>query len=229
MDPVLVWSRALAMAAVTMLAGVVGHVSADGLLPGLPVLTGLLVIALVLSAALLNRPASRRRIVTLLVFGQTAVHVALTVTAGHAGDRRGTTVPHIGAGGLPDVDGRRLGSLMDSYDATVGTTSAVAPAVPVGHLINDLSAHASMMLAHLAAAALVGLWLAAGERALWSLVALASRAALGPLAAAVAACRVVVVPPTSVVPITAEPRPPRAPELLSRVVVRRGPPALLTA
>ncbi len=229
MDPVLVWSRAFALAAVTMLAGIVGHVSADGLLPGLPVLTGLLLVGVVMSATLLNRPASRRRIVGLLVLGQAAVHLVFTVTAGHVGDRAVATTRHVGTGGLPSVDGHRVGSLMDSYHATVGTASGVAPAVPIGHLVNDLSAHAPMMAAHLAAAALVGLWLAAGERALWSLVAFASRAALGPLAAAFAACRVVLAPPAAVVPIATEPRPPRAPALLARVVVRRGPPALLAA
>ncbi|WP_248581232.1 hypothetical protein [Nocardioides sp. InS609-2] len=228
MDPVLVWSRAFALAAVTMLAGIVGHLSADGLLPGVPVLTGLFVVALVLCAALLNRPASRRRIVALLVLGQTAVHVVFSATAGHVGERVAST-PHVSAGGLPSVGGRRVGSLMDSYDATIGATSGVAPALPIGHLVDDLSAHAPMMAAHLAAAALVGLWLAAGERALWSLVALASRAALGPLAVAFAACRVVVAPPSPVVPIATEPRPPQAPALLARVVVRRGPPALLAA
>ena len=228
MDPVLVWSRASALAAVTMLAGAVGHVSADGLLPGAPVLAGLSVVTLVLCAALLHRPASRRRVVALLVAGQTAVHVALTVTAGHVDDRTATPTHPVGTGALPVVDGRRVGSLMDSHDAAVGA-SAATPVLPVGHLVSDLSAHAPMMLAHLAAAALVGLWLAAGERALWSLVALASRAAVGPLAVALAAARVVVAPPAAAVPVATEARPPQVPVLLARVVVRRGPPALLAA
>ncbi len=228
MDPVLVWSRAFALAAVTMLTGVVGHLSADGLLPGLPVLTGLSLVVLVLCAALLDRPASRRRIVALLVLGQAGVHLAFSVTAGHVGDRVAPT-PKLTAGGLPSVDGHRVGSLMDAYDATTGATPGVVPALPIGDLVADLSAHAPMMAAHLAAAALVGLWLAAGERALWALVALASRAALGPLAVAFAAGRAVVAPPAAVLPITTEPRPPQVPALLARVVVRRGPPALLAA
>jgi len=44
------------------------------------------------------------------------------------------------------------------------------------HLTSDLSGpHALMALAHAAAAGLVGLWLAAGERALWSLARHAGR------------------------------------------------------
>src|SRR3954468_21066272 len=40
---------------------------------------------------------------------------------------------------------------------------------PVQHLIADLTgAHAVMALGHLAAAVVVGLWLAMGERALWT-------------------------------------------------------------
>ena len=52
---------------------------------------------------------------------------------------------------------------------------ALAPTLPVGHLIDDLSAHAPMMAAHLAVAALVGLWLGYGERCLWTLIALTGR------------------------------------------------------
>ena len=214
-----------------MLGGAVGHVSADGLLPGAPVLAGLSVVTLVLCAALLHRPASRRRVVALLVAGQTAVHLARTVTAGHVGDQTATAAHPVGTGALPVIDGRRVGSLMDSYDAAVGGCAAT-PVLPVGHLVSDLSdlsAHAPMMLAHLAAAALVGLWLAAGERALWSLVAMASRAALGPLAVASAAARAVVASPAAAVPVATEARPPQVPVLLARVVVRRGPPALLAA
>lgn len=45
------------------------------------------------------------------------------------------------------------------------------------HLFEELTlAHAPMTLAHLAAAALTGLWLAHGERALWDLIGLAAHA-----------------------------------------------------
>ena len=73
--------------------------------------------------------------------------------------------------------------------------------------------------AHAVAAAVVGLWLAHGERTLWRLVALAGRG----VAAVVTVPLVPVARPPRVVPV--------APGLLPRVVrvaaspiVRRGPP-----
>ena len=98
---------------------------------------------------------------------------------------------------------------------------------PLGHLLADLSpGNAPMMLAHTLAALSVGLWLAAGERALWGVLAI-----LG--AALVALVRhLLAVPPgphRSRVPAgpVDEVRP--ALRMLVRSVVRRGPPALLTA
>jgi hypothetical protein len=70
-----------------------------------------------------------------------------------------------------------VGSLQDAYDGASGQPD-LAPALPIGHLVEDLSAHAPMMAAHLAAAALVGLWLAHGERCLWTLIALSGRRVL---------------------------------------------------
>jgi hypothetical protein len=104
----------------------------------------------------------------------------------------------------------------------------------VHHLVDDLSSAANvrMALAHLVAAAGLGLWLASGERLAWRLVALltgpasaiVSRVAatvLGGLAAMAAlAARTtrVRVPP----PATDPPR--SALLLLARAVDRRGPP-----
>ena len=75
---------------------------------------------------------------------------------------------------LPVVDGHRVGSFQDAF---VGTSAqpATTPTLPIHHLVADLSAHAPMMAAHLAAAALVALWLAYGERCLFSVLALTAR------------------------------------------------------
>ena len=51
----------------------------------------------------------------------------------------------------------------------------------VQHLVADIGAHAPMMVAHLLAAALVGCWLAVGERAAWSFVRLTARRAQVPV------------------------------------------------
>jgi hypothetical protein len=179
-DAAVLWARALLMGSLAFILGVVGHVTADGLLPGPVFLTVLLAMSVLLSAPMLSRPASTTRIVAMLVGGQTLLHLVLSVTAGHAGDRAASTVATRSSAmaDLPVVDGRRLGSLQDAYTGAGDQPGALAPTLPVGHLINDLSAHAPMMVVHLVAAALVGLWLGYGERCLWTILALTGRRVL---------------------------------------------------
>jgi hypothetical protein len=179
------------------------------------------------SVPLLDCRAGPVRLVSMLVGGQAAIHLALTVTAGHAGDAatagaaagpsRGTAL-----GALPVTDGHRVGSLQDAYQGVTGRPP-MTPALPVGHLVDDLSAHAPMMAAHLAAAALVGLWLAHGERCLWTLLALGGRRVLA------AVLLLVPVPPApasrwrhAAVATLAGPRS----RWLVRPDSRRGPPVL---
>ncbi|GAA4382052.1 hypothetical protein GCM10023146_44360 [Nocardioides caricicola] len=223
MDPALLWARAFLLAFVACFLGVTGHVTADGLLPGPGWLVVLLVVGTLLSLPLLARPASGLRLVVLLVGGQTLVHLFLTVTAGHTGDRVEAPVAHHSGRILPTVDGHRIGTLQDQYDAMIGSATA-QPALPVGHLVSDLSAHAPMMAVHLLAAALVGLWLAVGERSLWTLVALATAVLLRLVTPLLP-----VLPERGLVTLPAEPVGLAAPHRLTRSVVRRGPPALLAA
>lgn len=133
----LLWGRAAAVAAVALLAGTTAHASADGVLPGAPVLVALLLGGTALLVPLLRTEASRARVVLLLVAGQAGVHGILTALGGHRDDE------------------------------PVGVSG---PAW-LAHLAADLTGpHALMALAHAAAAAVVGLWLASGERAAWALV-----------------------------------------------------------
>lgn len=223
-DAAVLWARAGLLGAVAFFLGVVGHVTADGLLPGPALLAVLLVLSVALSAPMLHRRASPLRLAGMLVAGQTAIHVALTVSAGHVGDRAGAVPSRAGAlGALPTVDGRRVGSLQDAYDGAADQAgAALAPTLPVGHLVDDLSAHAPMMAAHLAAAALVGLWLGYGERCLWTLIALTGRRVL----AVALALRPVLGPPR-ITAVDAE-RAPSGPRSvwLVRPDSRRGPPLL---
>lgn len=223
----LLWARAALVAGVAFFAGVVGHVSADGLLPSPFVLAGLFALAVPFCATQLTRQASMARIVTLLVAGQTAVHVALTVSAGHRGDAPSATVAHPSGVSLPSENGQRVGSLLDGYEASVGQTGGhVEPALPVGSMFGELFAHGPMMAAHLAAAALVGVWLAVGERSLWALVALATAVLVRPLLVARAWLRLAVLPTRPAAVPASAPTPPTL-VLLARSVFRRGPPALL--
>lgn len=177
-DAAVLWFRALTVASVFFFLGVAGHVTADGRLPGLAVLATFFTMSVLLSVPLLSRPASAARLVAMVVGGQTVLHVALSVTAGHRGDVTAPAPsafsPTSATGALPVVDGRRVGSLQDAFDPMAGT-DALAAGLPVGHLVEDLRSHATMMTAHLAVAVVVGLWLAVGERALWTLLALAGR------------------------------------------------------
>lgn len=179
-DPWLLWSRASCVGLIAFGLGTVGHVTADGLLPGLLPLAILLGLSVLLAAPLLARPASAPRLIALLVGGQTLIHLVLTVAAGHRGDPAGPSgaaaaVTVSGPRELPVVDGRRVGSLQDVYDGMSATSGHLAPSLPIGQLTAELSAHAPMMAVHLAAAVGVGAWLARGERCLWTLIALAGR------------------------------------------------------
>jgi hypothetical protein len=220
----LLWWRAGIVSAMTFLVGAAGHVSTGGRLPSWFALAAMFAIGTAISAVVLTHPASARRIVALVVLGQTACHGLLSLTAGHAGDAVAvaTTTP-ASPGSLPVSDGARVGSLQDHYEAMVGTPSGgSALTLPDPVALLD---HLPMFLAHSLAAALVGLWLAAGERALWSLLALVFAAAVALL----------VMP--AAVPVVARRsaplrrRPATLPSLahVGRTVVRRGPPALLAA
>lgn len=179
--PWLLWLRAAVVGVAVFGIGAISHVSADGLMPGAGVSSLLLVICIVLAAPLLERPATRRRLVAMVVGGQTALHLALSLTAGHgtSGQASSTAAANFdSAPSLPVVDGRRVGSLRDAYDAgTAGAAPAVDPdGAHLGllHLVTHLITDAPMMLAHTVAAVLVGLVCAYGEQILWSVLLLAS-------------------------------------------------------
>lgn len=228
-DVLLLWGRAAVLTGFTFLVGALGHTTAGGLLPGAPALVLMLATGTTLAAVFLSRPASTRLLVALVVVGQTLVHGALSLTAGHGGGGgagHGAAAPSTPAplsGSLPTGSGGRVGSLQDHYEATVAAPPATGLTVPDPASMLE---HLPMFLAHAAAGVLVGLWLAVGERAMWALLALAVRTVLAPL--------VVLLPLTP----SRRPRPAAAQlhplhrtalDLVAGSVVRRGPPALLAA
>ncbi len=228
---VVLWGRAAAVGLLTTTLGIVGHTSADGLLPGPAVLVALAGASVLLGVPVLAREASRLRLVCLTVGGQTVTHLVLSVTAGHHGDVVGPAHAATSVRAdptLPVEGGRRVGSLQDAYLPSGGTTPAhhAGLALP-GHLVQDLTQHAPMMAVHLVVAALVGLWLAHGERLFWTL----ARTTAGHLLALAAPYVAPLPPPTArlgVSPdsLTTRPLPRQGWE---RAVSRRGPPLVLTA
>ncbi|HET7736727.1 MAG TPA: hypothetical protein VFK52_12170 [Nocardioidaceae bacterium] len=173
MSPVLRWTRALLLAGVALSTGSLAHASAGGLLPGPVAMTVLLLVGTGICAPLLGRPASRARVVLLVALGQSLVHVVLTALVGHVGDPVAATrqLHPVGAG-------QRTGTF---FDQTMPPPTEVALSTPpwITHLVAELSGpHAFMAVTHLAAAVLVGLWLASGEQALLALLQLGVARAL---------------------------------------------------
>jgi uncharacterized membrane protein HdeD (DUF308 family) len=80
------WFRAVVVAVVSVAGGVVGHVSAGGLLPEPKAMVCLGLVSVIAAVAMLGRPASTTRVVALLVVGQTLIHLVLTASAGHRGE-----------------------------------------------------------------------------------------------------------------------------------------------
>jgi len=223
-DASVLWVRALFAGSFAFFLGVAGHVMADGLLPGAPFVVVLYLFIVVISAPVLARPASRLRMLGLLVGGQTFIHLCLTLTAGHVGDPKAAAPkPHdAGLTRLPVVDGHRVGSFQDAFSGT-DAMPATTPTLPIHHLVADLSAHAPMMAVHLATAAIVALWLAYGERCLVTVVAVTARLVLALVRPARPVAVRPVKRPTSVADEVAEGF---RVLLLGPSVSRRGPPLL---
>jgi hypothetical protein len=227
----LLWSRAAVLSVVALAAGAGAHVLADGLLPGPTVLLALVLGGTLACAPLLRNPASTRRVMFLLVAGQSVVHMALAVTAGHRGDPVVQAVTRTPV--VPTGSGSRSGSYFDvAYASRVGDHGGgLSVPAPLLHAFNDISAQPAMAAAHLLAAAVCGWWLARGERALWLLLELASRTwselvapalhrwATAARAAATAAMTVEI---PALVVVVATPLPQS--QVRSRSVSRRGPP-----
>lgn len=229
------WTRALLLAVVAMGSGVIAHLSADGRLPGPGVLGLLFLLCVAGAAALLGRPASTLRVVVMTVAGQTFVHGFLTALSGHRGDpplRRVVATPAPVPAPLPTGQGRS-GSYFDLVYAPAHQGAQPVLPVPVQHLMADLTGpHAVMALAHVAAAVIVGLWLAVGERALWLLVVLAAdgaRRVVGAACSSYARVRGGTRELPAPLPLRSDGPPPRRRQVLDRIVVRRGPPLLPAA
>lgn len=214
--------RAALLAAVVVAVGSVAHVTAGGLVPGATSLLALYAALAVACAGVLGREASAARLVALTVGGQLVVHGALSAFAGHVAAPAMAHGPH---GGMvhPGSGSTPSPSLDSSLDSSLASV--------LGHGVQDALERPLMTAAHVAAAVVVGLWLAVGERALWTFVRLARCTARGVLAAALTALglhpvvlrsvrgatgvRAVAVDPVPLLPVW------------SRGPARRGPPPVL--
>jgi hypothetical protein len=198
------WARAAVLATVALLTAGLAHVGAGDRLPSTSALAALLASVTLLVAPLLRHPASTRRVVLLMAGGETCLHFALSA------------LTHAGGGGSSSAATMRdpmLGMSQMAHSADLAGVSG---------------AHVLMAETHLAAAVVVGLWLAAGERALWTLLCLTLDTAR--TAAAVLAGRSSIFLGDLLQPVTRAtvqrgPLPLQWRASASRVVTRRGPPA----
>ena len=151
--------RALTLATGMLGSGVAGHVAAGGSAPATSALLPVFVLLTAAAAPLLDVPASARRVTALVLSGQGLLHVALQVLGGTAVGVAGhSMLVHVDAAGGP----------ASSHHLHPSVASA-----PWGSALAFLTGtHPGMLLAHAAATLAIGLWLAAGERAAWTLVAL---------------------------------------------------------
>jgi hypothetical protein len=159
------WVRACVLAVVAVTTSSTAHAVAGGRLPELWTLV--LAGAVVAAAAepLLRRPASTRRVLVLLAGAEGCAHLLLTMTAG--GHPRPATMPAMAA--IPGMAG---------MDHLTGASVVAGVGVPTGGPLAALGLSGQGVLmtdAHLAAVVLVGLWLAAGEKALWTVLTLTLR------------------------------------------------------
>jgi hypothetical protein len=158
-NEVLRWVRALTLASVMLAGGLTGHLAAGGVAPASSVLLPVFVLLTAAIAPLLGAPASTPRVVALLTAGQGLLHVVLQVLGGTA----------------MEITGHSMLKAAGPDDAVTAHLLAHGAATTTGGWMALLgSPHLSMLLAHAAAASVAGVWLAAGERAAWTVVAVAA-------------------------------------------------------
>jgi hypothetical protein len=166
------------LAAVILGLGTGFHLMAGGGLPGGFTFALLVALTVTVTTRLVHHPASSRRIIAIAVGGQAAVHAFLTATAGHGHDHASAAsatpgaTDALGAAGSGWAPGS-LGAALAAPNVVGQSPDPIA--VAAGRLAADLTPeHLPMALAHAVAAVLVGAWLARGETALLTLLALAA-------------------------------------------------------
>ncbi len=224
----LIWLRAFLLGAAALLSGTVAHASADGLLPSVAAMLVLLALSAAVAAWFLRRRVGGLRLVVLVLAGQTLVHLALTLLAGHRGDPVSAPValtPVAPPAGHASLHEELMGGLPPAGSTTTPTFGWVS------HLVHHLSEQApAMVAAHLLAAVALGLWLAVGEALAWSALMVTAAWLVGLLRLVDAAGR----SPHLVVVPAARPAPTDRvvvllPQLTSHAVSHRGPPLSLAA
>jgi hypothetical protein len=163
-DAVLRWVRALILPSVLFTTGLAGHIAAGGVPPAASALVPLFVLIVLAVAAFATAPISPARAVVLMLGGQGLLHAAFQLFGGTAAT---ATMTMCGmASGVDPASPSTSSHLMTHPGASASHGFAMS-LVSGGHLM--------MLFGHLAAAVVVGVWLAAGERAFGTVLVLAAR------------------------------------------------------
>jgi hypothetical protein len=163
-DAVRRWVRALTLPSVLFTGGLAGHAAGGGLIPSASVLVPLFVLTVVTVAPFARAPVKPAAALALLIGGQGLLHAALQLLSGTAVSAP-TVMCGAGTGAMAASSSTTSCHLMTHSGAA--SHGLAMPLISGGHLV--------MLLGHLAAAVVVGVWLAAGERALWMLLEIAAR------------------------------------------------------
>ena len=167
-DAMLRWLRAATLPSVLFTSGLVSHAAAGGVIPGGSVLVPLFVLTVVAAAPFARAAITPMQAAALLIGGQGLLHAALHMM----GDKAGTVTTTMCHGAMDAAGSSPTGPhlisshLMTPPGAPASHSFAMSP-VSSGQII--------MPLAHLAAVVVVGVWLAAGDRAFWTFLIFAAR------------------------------------------------------
>jgi hypothetical protein len=161
-DAVPRWARALTLPSVLFISALAGHAAAGGVTPAPPVLVPLFGITVAVVVPLVGALISPARVVALLIVGEGLLHIALELLG------RSTVMSAMNdPAALSSPTGCHL--MMQPISAT-----------PYGSVMSLMSdGHVIMLVAHVAAAVVVGVWFVAGERILWLVLRLAARPVVG--------------------------------------------------
>jgi hypothetical protein len=167
-DAMLRWLRAATLPPVLFTSGLVSHAAAGGVIPGGSVLVPLFVLTVVAAASFARAAITPMQAAALLIGSQGLLHAALHVL----GDKAATVTTTMCHGAMDAAGSSPTGPhLISSHLMT-------QPGAPASHgfAISPMSSGQIIMpLAHLAVVVVVGVWLAAGDRAFWTFLIFAAR------------------------------------------------------
>jgi hypothetical protein len=163
-DAVLRWVRVLTLPSVLFSCALAGHAAAGGVTPDTSVLVPLFVLTVVAVASFAGASIRPAGAVALLVAGQGLLHAALQLLGRTAVT---VTTPICGADTDPPVVSAPMSCHHMMHGGAELSHGSAMSLMGSGNVV--------MLLAHLSAAVVVGVWLAAGERAFSTVLVLAAR------------------------------------------------------